>query len=116
MMAADSIELVQRCRDSFKEYFEDMPDDCLLAFAVNPLLVTLGFTDIIELLNNGEGEKLNARAMKILENYIINVLMAREKASIHSNEGQPRRNDEGGSEGKKSCIFGNCDIIVAFLS
>ena len=95
-----------------------MPDDCLLAFAVNPLLVTLGFTDIIELLDSGEGYKLKARAIKLLEDYILNVLMAREKASNCLNEGQPRPrgNDEGGSESKKSCVFGNCDIIIQFLS
>ena len=93
-----------------------MPDDCLLAFAVNPLLVTLEFADIIKSLNNGEGQKLKARAMKLLEDYILNVLVAQEKANNRPNEGQPRRNDEGGSESKKSCVFGNCDIIIQFLS
>ena len=102
MMTADSIQLVQRCRNSFEEYFKEIPDDRLIAFAVNPLLATLGFADIIELLDNGEGEKLKERAMKLLENYILNVLVAREKAN---NRRQPRSNDEGFSESKRSLRY-----------
>ncbi len=43
LMTADSIELVKKVNKSFKEYFKKIPDDRLLAMAINPLLVSHGF-------------------------------------------------------------------------
>ncbi len=81
LMNKHSIELVQKVIKSFDEYFKHIPDDCLLAMSVNPLLVTLGFADILVLLEeDGEGEKLQSRAKKLLQKFVTNVLKAQEKA------------------------------------
>ena len=62
LMTADSIELTTRYVDSLNHYFNNISDDRLLAMAVNPLLATRGFDEMIALVGDEEGEKINEGA------------------------------------------------------
>ena len=64
-MDNDAIELVQKYVDSLDEYFENVPDDRLLAMSMNPVLVTRWFKDI-EVIMKEEGLHLLDRAKNLL--------------------------------------------------
>ena len=70
MMTTDSIELKQRYVNGYKEYFEDFHPDQLLAMAVNPLLATRGFKDMIALMGKRAGEKLKRESKDLLRQSI----------------------------------------------
>ena len=71
------------------EYFNEIHNDRFLAFAVNPLLATLGCNEIKILLpQNGEGGALVAKAKQLLKDYLRNLMKnkATETESASSSE------------------------------
>ena len=66
LMTDSSIELVKRYVKSYEAYFDHFSHDRLLAMAVNPLLVTQGFEDMIALMGDGSGNKIVETAKKLL--------------------------------------------------
>ena len=67
LMTSASRSLVQRHRKSLNEYFEEIPDDRLLAMAVNPFLATRGCKDILAIKGQVEGGKLISRMKSLLK-------------------------------------------------
>ena len=73
--------------DSYDKYFPKIPDDCLLAMAVNPLMTSMGFDDIVKLLeDDGSGEMLKSKAKALLKQYLLNVLRAEERSKAKAGE------------------------------
>ena len=68
-----AIKLIKRYKNSLEEYFGDVTDDRLLAFAVNPILATEGCDDIQVLLGEEEGGDLKNRAEKLLAESILKI-------------------------------------------
>lgn len=69
MMTDESIVLISKYQQAFKEYFDQFSDMRLLALGVNPLLATEGFKDIKALLGK-EGKDLIRRAKKLVEDLV----------------------------------------------
>ena len=69
MLSADSIELRRRCLDSFREYFNDMADDRILAMSLNPVLLDLGLSDLEMLWDDQPGKfvRFVEKAKKLLK-------------------------------------------------
>ena len=101
MMTPNSIELIGKCVKSFNEYFNKIPDDRLLAMAVNPLLCTEGFSYIIGLLDE-KGEVLLNRAKRLLEKIVQNILQAK---------GKPKQNEADNEQGKQLSIDNMIDSL-----
>ena len=92
-MTTHSTKLIQKLCDSYEEYFPKVPDDRLLAMAVNPLMSTMGFDDVVKLLeDDGSGEVLKSRAKALLKQYLLNVLRAEERANAAA-EGKPSQSN-----------------------
>ena len=79
--------------DSLKEYFSEVHDDRLLAMAVNPLLATRGFEDVIALMDNeddeddeGKGKQLVDKGKSLLKKAVIKVTQAIKERSSHEVE------------------------------
>ena len=70
ILSSTTIELISKCRKSFKEYVQEIPDNRLLSLAINPLLATRGCKDIIALKDDAAGKRLVERAMRLFKEYI----------------------------------------------
>ena len=84
-MTADSIELTTRYVDSLNHYFNNISDDRLLAMAVNPLLATRGFDEMIALVGDEEGEKIKERAKKLLTQFVHELAKGMLERELPSN-------------------------------
>ena len=89
LMTSASRSLVQRHRKSLNEYFEEIPDDRLLAMAVNPFLATRGCKDILAIKGQVEGGKLISR-MKSLLKVEVEKFLAKIDCDIDDVEGMNR--------------------------
>lgn len=70
MMEIASSQLIKRYVKSYEEYFTHIPDDRLLAMAINPILANRGCEDIKALLGDDEGQQLIDRAKDLLVRFI----------------------------------------------
>jgi hypothetical protein len=95
MMSPDTCTLLSKIGKSFDEYFEQIPDDRLLAMSVNPFLASVGFEDISGLLDD-DGIELKNRAMRLLQKYVTSVLAARHKVSNRERVSKKGKSDEPG--------------------
>ena len=93
VMTAHSTELIQRVCDAYDNYYPKINDDHLLAMTVNPVMATKGFDDVVKLLeDDGSGAALKSRAKALLEQYLLNVLRAEERAKAKAGEEAPQCN------------------------
>ena len=105
-MTNHSVELVKRVINSYKEYFKEIPDDRLLAMAVNPVMATKGFGDVVALLDaDGAGEKLKLRSVALLEQYVFNILVAEEEAREKDNKKSLKSNSASATSYGSVCAL-----------
>ena len=62
----DSVILIEKVKLAYEEYFGEIPDDCLLAFLINPVLATLGVADLKIFLNDEVFDNAEAREQSLL--------------------------------------------------
>ena len=66
MLNKDAIELARRHEEAYNEYFGKIPEESLLAFMLNPLLVTKGSAEIIALMGSYNGNEIIKDAKQVL--------------------------------------------------
>lgn len=84
MLSDDSIELIQRCIASFKEYFPKDNDDRTAAMVLNPVLLNLGLHEDLKMLWKGESGRYTefvAGAKKLLVSKVEEMIKPAEKES-----------------------------------
>jgi hypothetical protein len=108
----DSVKLIEKVKLAYEEYFGEIPDDCLLAFLINPVLATLGIADLKILLNdevfdNAEGTELVTRAIQLLRDHLKHILRSKFQEQAPSSN-----SDNGNIEG----LFASAVIVFNGVS
>lgn len=66
MLNKDAIELARRHEEAYNEYFGKIPEESLLAFMLNPLLITNGSEEIVALMGADNGNEIIKDAKRVL--------------------------------------------------
>jgi hypothetical protein len=88
-----AIELITRLQASFAEYFGETSDDRLMAFGINPVLLTLGAIELIATLDDNfggtEGTDLVEKSKDLIKARVLDMYKEKIAASDAStpNEG-----------------------------
>jgi hypothetical protein len=72
-MTPHSRELITRLQESYLEYFDEIPDDRLLSYSINPLLVTLGAYEIKSLMD-ADGNALIEKSKSLLNQHVVRMM------------------------------------------
>jgi hypothetical protein len=85
VLSQHSIELIDRVKDSYDEYFRGkIPNDRLLSMMISPLHATLGADELVGLLD--EGQELVAKGKSLLTNYIKHLMRAKDDTDENTSD------------------------------
>ena len=94
-MTQDSITLVGRYVDSYKEYFTVLRNDRILAMVVNTLLATRGCEDMKALMGKAKGDEFVNNAKHLLKKNIKKFTQGMEAETVSTTEeSSPSEDDE----------------------
>ena len=96
MLNKDAIELARRHKEAYNEYFGKIPEESLLAFMLNPLLVTKGSAEIIALMGSDNGNEIIKDAKRVLVKELKKVLESETSQDMATEEQESRDVDKGG--------------------
>jgi len=98
-MTQDSITLIGRYVDSYKEYFEVLRNDRILSMVVNPLLATHGCDDMKALMGRAKGDEFITNAKHLLTKNIKKFTQGMEaETASTTEESAPSEDDDIGDD------------------